>query len=78
MADKKPAAKPSRIVAAVGSGASHAKTGGDPSLSAAIQAAMAKAVADALAGGVSIEHSDELRRRQLAARQAVLDQFTAR
>lgn len=43
-------------------------------LAQVIEAAMSQAVTDALADGVSINDSDEIRSRMLAARQAVLDE----
>lgn len=57
------------IVAAVGAGAS--TTARDPSRAKRIEAAMAAAVRDALAEGVSLSDSDTIRARMLAARESV-------
>jgi formaldehyde-activating enzyme involved in methanogenesis len=55
------------IVEAVGS----ASFGKNKARAAQIQAAMAQAVADAIAEGVSVYDATELLRRQMAARDAV-------
>lgn len=57
-----------RIIAAVATMAASR----DHDLAARLEAAMSQAVRDALADGVSIEHTDELRRRILSARATVL------
>lgn len=66
----------SKIVAAVGSAA--AATGKDQSpISKQIEQAMAQAVTDALAEGIDINNSDEIKRRMLAARDSVMAQQKA-
>lgn len=55
------------IVAAVGA----LSTSRDPSRAKRIEAAMAAAVTDALAEGITLEDSDTIRARMLAARHAV-------
>lgn len=57
------------IVAAVGTGAA-AK---DPSRAQRLEAAMAAAITEALAEGISLEDTDAIRARMRAAREAVLD-----
>lgn len=60
-----------KIAAAVASFTTHG-TLGKSALSKRLEAAMVAAVEQALAEGVSIEDGEEMRRRQEAARQAVL------
>jgi hypothetical protein len=65
-----------RIAAAVGTAVGHSSLGGKE-LTKRLESAMQQAVAEALAEGVSIEDSDTLRERQLAARAAVLRSLQA-
>lgn len=45
----------------------------DPSRAKRLEAAMAAAIQDAIAEGISLEDSDAIRARMMAARQFVLD-----
>lgn len=65
-----------RIVGAVGTAVGHSSLGGKE-LTKRLEAAMQQAVAEALAEGISIEDSDTLRARQMAARSAVLRELQA-
>lgn len=59
------------IVSGVGAAASRSSSGG-PTLAKEIEIAMSDAVKQAMAEGISLDESDEIRARMLAARAAVL------
>lgn len=67
---KEPEKPVPRIVEAVGI----ASSAGKKNVAKLIEAAMSQAVTDAMAEGVNVNDSDELRKRMMAARQKVLDQ----
>jgi hypothetical protein len=71
----KPKAEP-KIVEAVGTSAGAARIGGRE-LSKRIEAAMAQAVTDALAEGISINDTETIKARTLEARAAVLAEVNA-
>jgi hypothetical protein len=77
MAKAKPAKrrKPTpKIVAAVGvSSSATAKGPNQKALSRHVEAAMQRAVTDAMAEGISVEDSVTMKARMMAARKAVLD-----
>lgn len=64
-----------RIVEAVLTAAGRGDQGTKSSMAKVIENAMAQAVRDAIAEGVSLDNSDELRRRQLAARDKVREGY---
>lgn len=57
------------IVAAVGTGTGAGTLARDPSRAKRIEAAMAAAIRDALDEGISLDDSDTIRARMLAARE---------
>lgn len=64
-----------RIVQAVMSASAHGTQGGKTALAKLVEDAMAKAIRDAMAEGVSLDNSDELRARQIAARDRAVEEY---